>query len=682
MATLTVDELVAECRKRTPKALALFYNWAFSAIGFTLPAHMYPVAQGLCDTRIPKLQMQCGPGSTKSQLLSIAYPAFTLGHEPFRTILGISGAEDLSQGFMAAVMDIIKTNPAFLETFPDVKPDKDKGWSPASGAFVVGHPSGVPDASFWACGISSVALTGKHGNIIILDDLHDDKNSATAEQCAGVVRKYSSQIVGRAAPNVKGESARFILAGRRWNVDDLYGALEYNGDWVTMRLPAERPGSTDLYYDVYVPEGIECVFTDGMCLCADGEYTIEREEPPPFEYLERKNPKADDVPIRHYKWAYGKDPSGEGFFWPQSSKRGEYFSNKRLSPSITEAVYQCNPGARQGSVFVDEDFSRRFEAPDDLDAGAQGAWLQEAVAAGGVVVQAWDTAFSANATSDYTVGVTALLVACDHYHNDEDPEVLGPCEAHNDVYLLDIFRERVNFAGTATAIRSAYFKWQPQVVVVEKKAYGVTAVENLEAAGLPIEAVTPGALESKRARAVEGVAGGSAQGWFRSHRVLLPSEAAWDIAAFVREMKDFTGEKGGRDDQVDAVVHLIRWAITNGRGAASVSGWSTPEEVDANMRRQGMVSGPGDVNAYTIGPGAINEMVAGLLGDVLDPFDGFCGRCRHFVQNIRERKLKTNVDTSAMPSQFCAVHRRPTPAMASCDDFEHPDQVAIRPSRF
>lgn len=264
----TIEELAKICQSYTPFSLAAFYNWVSKDVGFTLPAHMWPVCLALTDVRIRNLQIIVGPGSTKSYLLSTIFPAWLIGHDPTMTILGISAAENLMNGFMQSVQRVIESSEAFHACFPNVKPDKSAGWSSERGIFVTGHPPAVPDANFFGCGLNSSALTGKHSRIVLCDDIHDKNNAATAEGCKQVVDAYFTTILGRAVAT----GTRFITAGRRWNNDDLYGALMESGYYVTMRLPFEREGSTELYWDISVPDDVECVFTDRKVLCADGEW--------------------------------------------------------------------------------------------------------------------------------------------------------------------------------------------------------------------------------------------------------------------------------------------------------------------------------------------------------------------------------------------------------------------------
>lgn len=263
----TIDEAVKICRRWTPESMALFYEWIFRASNFKLPTHMWPVCLALCDKRINKLMLIIGPGSTKSQLISVAYPAFVLGHDPTITTIGISAGEALMQGFQQAVMDIVEYSDAWKQIFPTVRPDKDGGWSTTRGMYVTGRNAGIPDATYWCGGLTSRTLPGKHGKLLIIDDIHNDDNSQGEEQIEGVVRRYYNTILGRADPMQN----RFILAGRRWHTDDIYGQLAKSEEWVVMTLPAERAGKRSLYFDIQVPDNLECVFTDHKVHCFDGE---------------------------------------------------------------------------------------------------------------------------------------------------------------------------------------------------------------------------------------------------------------------------------------------------------------------------------------------------------------------------------------------------------------------------
>lgn len=256
MATELEPSVIHLLRSYQAKGLITAYSLF---LGYDFPPHLIPVVYALCDERIQNLAVIIGPGSSKSSLISIVYPAWKLGHKPYTTFLNISASEKLIYDFIKASGNIIEWSPYYKAAFPNVKPDKDKGWSPMNGLFVTGHPIGKSDPSYVGSGLGSQVLTGRHAKEIILDDIHSSENSATEDQIDKVVNLYVSQILGRADPS----GCRFIVCGRRWDKNDLYGTLENLGDYVFMTLPAERRGTTKRYWDIVIPDGLECCFNDG-----------------------------------------------------------------------------------------------------------------------------------------------------------------------------------------------------------------------------------------------------------------------------------------------------------------------------------------------------------------------------------------------------------------------------------
>lgn len=361
--------------------------------------------------------------------------------------------------------------------------------------------------------------------------------------------------------------------------------------------------------------------------------------------------------MRHIQWKYDIDPSGEGFFCPRlTQKRRDYFALKTLRPAECEAVYQCRPGAKVGSIFVEADF-RYYEAPLGLGAGRNhpliSRWIE---AKNGFVAQGWDTAMSADSQADHSACVTVLFVPCEEFHRPHEAELLGECDQHFDVYILDVLRAQYDIGDLVVAIREQALKWGPEKIVIEKKASGTSAMQALANSGLPIEGVVP--QENKRDRAINGGAGaGSVQGWFRSGRVLFPeypqliSGGDW-LGPFIRELKDFTGERGGVDDQVDALVHIVGWGIREGSsGVRFPSDWQTIEQVDRNM------TGPTGIAALFSGHVGLDEDSLLDGGTITDPFEHNCGRCRKF--NPQQR-----------PS--CSEHKRQVSAIhTACESFDN-----------
>jgi len=321
---------------------------------------------------------------------------------------------------------------------------------------------------------------------------------------------------------------------------------------------------------------------------------------------------------------FGTDETKHGFFWADSKQKlQEALSARRNAPAQFNSVYQCDPRSNGGSVFFRSDFMY-FPVPS--------AW-KAFIENGEMVVQSWDTAGSTESTADYTVCTTALLKSCDEYHCNEDSALLGECEPHFDVYVMDVYRERIDFGTLVSKAREMATHWRPSSILIEQKSTGDPLLSALRQAGLPVEGMKPGVL-SKRARVTMSVGAGSAQGWFRQHRVRFAEGAEW-LPALERELLDFSGDDSGHDDQVDALTYLIIWAIEQ----AGCMGM-LPTESENYERAASNVN-------YKMPWEALLDPTRSF-----DPFQTSCDRCSSYEKG----------------KQFCLHHNRKTFALNTCAD--------------
>jgi predicted phage terminase large subunit-like protein len=612
-------------------SLSGFYNAIYKDRGFSIAPHHIHVCLALEDFRINKLILIGPPGTGKSTITSQVYPAWRLGEQPDTTIIAISAGEGLVKGFQEAIGEIIETDKAFRKLYPEVTPDKKRGWSTEKGLYVTGHAAGDPDASFIGVGIDSRTLTGLHGREIIMDDLHNKDNSASAEQCQKVVDTFYNTILGRADPR----GARYVLSGRRFNRADVYGALIESGDWVVLECPAERKGSHELWHDVKVPK-------------------LEDGSPMPCWFSENLTPlpgQDPDKPYVKYKAYYGVDHTGKGFYWPGSkSKRSEFESIKRATPALAEAVYQCNPNVRENPVFEDADFiTFRDVSPADAALGIHSPAVRGFIErTQGTVIQVWDTAAGKSSDSAYSVCVTGILVPSDQWWRGEDEKVVGQCERHNRVYVVDVLREKLDFGELSNAFRKQNGLWQPQLVLVENRSSGIQLLQSFISSGIPIRGVT--AKDGKMDRAVDAVGGShaSVQGWFRQHRVVLLDGAAWG-KAYTTEFLEFSGTRAGRKDQVDATVYLIAHAIEAGVGMARLPSSdalaaASPDEIEEGR------------------PVNVLEEIAKLGSDLSEhPLYNACGTCEMWHGHGKPGQPGVR--------NWCGLHKRAAIPFDSCWDY-------------
>ena len=157
--------------------------------------------------------------------------------------------------------------------------------------------------------------------------------------------------------------------------------------------------------------------------------------------------------------------------------------------------------------------------------------------------QSWDMTFKETKSGSYVVGLT------------------GATHGVNG-YILDRYRDRVEFTGAVQAVRQMHAK-HPNVAakLIEDKANGPAVMDTLRKEIPGIIAV--GVDGSKEARAASSTARVEAGNWYLPHPDLPGAE--W-VNEFINELAAFP--QGAHDDQVDAFSQLDRYFYS---GASDLS---------------------------------------------------------------------------------------------------------------
>jgi len=162
------------------------------------------------------------------------------------------------------------------------------------------------------------------------------------------------------------------------------------------------------------------------------------------------------------------------------------------------------------------------------------AWLQYyepgTESAFSSVVQSWDTANKPGELNDYSVCTT-----------------WGVCDGR--FYLLDVFREKLNFPDLRRAVRSQAARFKAQTILIEDKASGTQLIQELRnEAVFGIKSYQPRPRSDKRMRLHEQATG------FENGLIYLPSNAPW-LSEYRLELTTFPGSK--YDDQVDSTSQAL-----------------------------------------------------------------------------------------------------------------------------
>lgn len=184
------------------------------------------------------------------------------------------------------------------------------------------------------------------------------------------------------------------------------------------------------------------------------------------------------------------------------------------------ALYQQRPSSAEGGLFKRAWFNRRWRELPELT----------------MTIQAVDSAFKDGVGNDYSVIAT--------WGTDG-----------KDYYLIDLWRQRVEYPDLERAIIDQYRKWSPAGVLIEDTASGQVAVQMLQRTTmLPAVPVKVTASKSVRAGAVAPVC--------EANKVVLPDDAPW-VSDWIDEHASFP--QGTHDDMVDttsmALGRLRQWEI-------------------------------------------------------------------------------------------------------------------------
>jgi predicted phage terminase large subunit-like protein len=230
-------------------------------------------------------------------------------------------------------------------------------------------------------------------------------------------------------------------------------------------------------------------------------------------------------------------PEGEAL-WPERFPVDEMPSVARgeMSSRSFAALYQQRPVPAEGNLFKVGWFQRYRELPRPMRVIQQ----QSAEAA---FASPWRTP----GTSEEEVPlvyVTAVDCAAKTGISNDFSAIVTIATDRRNFYIIDVVRERVEFADLMRRMSEAYRTHRPRMVYVEEASAGVQIVQEFKrTTGLPIIGVPPKGSKIARAEAVSAL--------FESGRVFIPDHAPW-VDAYVDEFCKFPA--GKHDDMVDATV--------------------------------------------------------------------------------------------------------------------------------
>jgi len=182
------------------------------------------------------------------------------------------------------------------------------------------------------------------------------------------------------------------------------------------------------------------------------------------------------------------------------------------------AQYQQRPVPVEGNIVKREWFPLLDTMPEPTP--------------GDGIYQSWDMAMAANELNSYSVCTTWLV-------------------QNGKYYLLDVYREQVDFPTLLDRVMSLAQHWRAQRVLIERTASGIPILQTLQKSKEPY--FRPYGVQPQGDKVTRLTAHTHT---LEQGRVILPRYAPW-LDTFLEEMLAFPN--GKHDDQVDSVSQFLHW---------------------------------------------------------------------------------------------------------------------------
>jgi predicted phage terminase large subunit-like protein len=190
-------------------------NWHLGAIAYVL--------EQVRSGEITRLIINLPPRSLKSIMVSVAFPAFLLGHDPGRKIFGISYGADLASKHASDFRSIVQSNwyrSAFRKMQISRLADSDVYTT------MRGHRKSTSVGG---------VLTGLGGDCFIIDDPLKPIDAQSDSQRNSVNDWFSTTLISRLDNK---QTGAIIVVMQRVHLNDLTGYLSESGGWTVLSLPA------------------------------------------------------------------------------------------------------------------------------------------------------------------------------------------------------------------------------------------------------------------------------------------------------------------------------------------------------------------------------------------------------------------------------------------------------------
>jgi predicted phage terminase large subunit-like protein len=440
---------------------------------------------------IDRLMVFMAPRSGKTMMASIFAPSQYIGIHPERKIMQASYAAELAIDWGRQVRNHV-AEPEYQEMFPGtlLMPD-----AKASGRW-----NTTKGGTYYATGVTG-GIAGRGFNFGVIDDPLSEQDAHSDVAKKRTHAWYGPGFYTRRQP----ESSIILYQGTRWAKDDLAGYL--------LNLPKEQ-SEADEWTVLKIPAIIDAETADALNEVARDPILITLDHP------------------KRYKFKAGDSFSPRR--WP---KRELMRQQANMSSLDWQALYQQSPVEEAGNIFKRAWWQKwpHSEPPKCV-----------------YVLQVYDTAFEEGEENDFTARTTWGIFRMPDRNvkgTDENGDQIVVSLPPFGCILLERLNERMQFPDLRRDALDSFKLYQPDRVLVEKKASGHSLLQELRRKGVPVTGIKVD--RSKRARAI-------ATSVVLEQRCVFYMNRQW-AQEVITQCADFTGIADEHDDLVDTCVYAWSW---------------------------------------------------------------------------------------------------------------------------
>ena len=215
-------------------------------------------------------------------------------------------------------------------------------------------------------------------------------------------------------------------------------------------------------------------------------------------------------------------PSGTPL-WPGFWKKEALEALKAELPVAKwEAQYQQNPTSEEGAIIKRDQWK---------------IWDSDVPPSCEYLIQSWDTAFEKSNRADYS--------ACTTWGVFKHPDEYGNYKTN--IIVLDAFKKRMEFPELKQKALEMWKEWNPDSLIIEKKAAGAPLIYEMRQMGIPLQEYTPSKGSDKIAR-VNAISDMFASGIVWAPDTRWADELMEELASF---------PNGDHDDLVDSTSQAL-----------------------------------------------------------------------------------------------------------------------------